>query len=339
MYAMGSSRSNEMGTIADSSAVLLNSSPSSINTDSPMKGLDRIGDSFPKDGLANEADDNLLYVGEKTPTSTYATTRDIQNIVMRNQHTATDTDPSPASKTEIPDASVPHTAITKAKIIVTTTPRFPSPDFFASEKTNHAKLWMAEVGSDDINLSIVSTPRAHGSAFVYKTSPKAVRKVLRAFLYGQIVAIDNLSADTIQGIPTTTKIQRVSIQRASSSTDMADSYFANSVREAGAGSGTLKHGLWTIYLTALRTDESTLTAEHQPFLHRQDSYPADSNRVNQPLEGKLTAAKAYCLCAHSAECVDRDFLQAKGWIGSEVGALPVDEAIALVQKEMEKMQT
>ncbi|KAJ7156443.1 hypothetical protein C8R43DRAFT_949316 [Mycena crocata] len=179
--------------------------------------------------------------------------------------------------------------------------------FFASQRSVEAVVGVGEIASEDFNLSVEST-RTLGSAFVYKTSPRDVRRVVRAFVYGEIVSTEARQVYTTEGSICDDKwvvVNNVACPRDGIIfVDCAD-------------------------VTELKSDALTVgrLVLFDVSLHRYDFYPEDIQKVKN----------AYYLAAHSAEIVSRQFLQATGWVKPELDTLPALEVISQVEVEMSKM--
>ncbi|KAJ7120615.1 hypothetical protein C8R43DRAFT_1136777 [Mycena crocata] len=195
--------------------------------------------------------------------------------------------------------------------------QFPSPSFFYQELANEAAVGIGEVHTNNLNLSIQKVQVA-GCAYVYRTSPRDVRVVQRAFVYGEVVSIEHHTGKA-QGSLLPVQVQLVSLKCPTGCTENPSITFANDVvglwnlthRERGrsameqeqwlkADISTPKGGI----ITVLCVGETNLKAGpvhvgdialFDVSLHRYDTYSTSFESV-------------YSLAAHSAEVVSKEFL-------------------------------
>ncbi|KAJ7148136.1 hypothetical protein C8R43DRAFT_952745 [Mycena crocata] len=241
------------------------------------------------------------------------------------------------------------------------TPRFPSLGFFSSESKNVAGPWLSDLSTDHLKPIYRPVGTASGS-FTYKTAP-TLQTVARAFIYGEITAIEERQSNSDEGSHFSAAnggtfligTQRVSIGVPTLSTPTARDLFARNVvslsnivaseRKKSQGGTTTEH--WVSIKDRDHPENGAIFVDYgdateikagpihvgacvlfDVTLHRHDSYPERTWGIEH----------AYSLVAHSGERVDRKFLQATGWIGPQICALPLGNTIALVQDDMRRMQ-
>ncbi|KAJ7162726.1 hypothetical protein C8R43DRAFT_947202 [Mycena crocata] len=230
--------------------------------------------------------------------------------------------------------------------------RFPSSAFFLSQCNAGAVVGMGDLAETDFNMS-VEPCRAGASAFVYKTPPSGVREVVRAFVYGEVVAIEDRMVRSTENNSSLTPTRRVTLRMPRGTTAEALTIFRNDIvtlytlivnESRRYFTPTEKYilipdisrpedGLIFVDCGGATDMTDCVLTVGSPALfdvsvHRYDTYPDGTHAIEQ----------TYSLVAHCAHGVSRSYLQSTGWVESEPDMLPPSDTIARVQADMGRMR-
>ncbi|KAJ7136465.1 hypothetical protein C8R43DRAFT_1132359 [Mycena crocata] len=207
---------------------------------------------------------------------------------------------------------------------------------------DHATLFVGDYTyPNDMEISLLrSLSDSEGNSFIYKTSPRTVRRPFRAFVFGEIKDIEcvreNRPNDTLSA-----GAYRVTLRCSPIATARGKNLFSNDIDilQSNAtislpwveGGEDATEGVIFVY-----GDETTkhITREIEigwPVI-------ADASFYRQDVYVDNVVHTEYRIFAHSLEAIQKRYLQSVDVLKLDIATQRTEEVIARVQAQMEKMQ-